>query len=157
MPNNPTNHSMKSTPMDDFDRLAAAARSERPPLIRADVAAIRRRLHSSSQQHASMNDRQSMPATLMIFSSAFTGLAACAVVAVMLQITHEVSLSTQAGTTQTPAAQVGLTMPINQTGTPANPSAVSQSNTLERHNSSSTLATIDPVADLFEPLQLDLP
>ena len=150
-------HTPTPSPMDDFDRLASIARDERPPLIRADVAAIRRQLQSSAHQHASQSDSQSMPATLMIFSSAFTGLAACAVVAVMLQITHDVSQSTQAGTTPAPATQVGLTEPSNQTGTTANASTRTQSNALARHNSSSTLATIDPVADLFEPLQLDLP
>ncbi len=92
----------------------------------------------------------------MIFSSAFTGLAACAVVAVMLQMTHDVSLSTQAGTAQTPATQVGLTpQRSGQLGTQGSPGATAQASAQARNTSVS--GSIDPVADLFEPLQLDLP
>jgi hypothetical protein len=154
-------HTPNPSPLDDFDRLASIARDERPPLMRADVAAIRRRLqspaHQHAHQHASQSDRQSMPATLMIFSSAFTGLAACAVVAVMLQMTHDVSQVTQAGSSTSAATQVGLTSPSSQPGSAGtgNPSDTAQASAQARNTSHSS--GIDPVADLFQPLQLDLP
>jgi hypothetical protein len=152
-------HTPTPSPLDDFDRLASIARDERPPLMRADVAAIRRRLqspaHQHASQHASQSDRQSMPATLMIFSSAFTGLAACAVVAVMLQMTHDVSQVTQAGSSTSAATQVGLTSPSSQPGSAASPSDTAQASAQARNTTRSS--GIDPVADLFQPLQLDLP
>lgn len=148
-------HTPTPSPMDDFDRLASIARDERPPLIRADVAAIRRRLQSPAHQHASQSDSQSMPATLMIFSSAFTGLAACAVVAVMLQMTHDVSQVTQAGSSTSAATQVGMTSPSSQPGSAGSPSDTAQASAQARNTTHSS--GIDPVADLFQPLQLDLP
>lgn len=178
-PENSLEHRMKSTaepaparsPLDDFDRLATVARDERPPLIRADLGVIRRQINLDSQRRAGADSAPSMPASLMIFSSALTGLAACAAVAVMLQMTHDASLSNPAGSTSSVATQVGSTSLSNpregswatsgSTGNPVQnavqptPQTTPQPGAQARNTS--RLSSVDPVADLFQPLQLDLP
>lgn len=148
----------KNRPLESFDRLAARAQQEQPPLIRSDIRAINRQLSMVSQRQQQQQDRdQGMPAVLMIFSSAFTGLAACAVVAVMLQITHDVGQSNpSAGASSSAAAtQVGVTSNPSQGSASASSWSGPQAGAQARNSSSST--SVDPVADLFGPLQLDLP